>query len=502
MSTESRSAVGRGSGLLTAVVGLIAGIVVTAMVLVDPFHLTNLDERLRGLSTDRGAEDHAEALWTCPMHPTVIESEPGDCPICGMDLVAMETETAEATAGGHRHENPAEIWTCPMHPTVVESEPGACPICGMDLVPMEPEPGGAEPPSPTGAGQGAVVRIDPTVVQNMNVTTEEVRRRDISRRIRTLGSLDYDEDRMVTVTTKYAGYVETVFVNYLGQPVEKGEPLFEVYAPELVQTQQELLSAVRYAERLTGAEPGTTARAESLVDAAKQRLEFWDISDDQIQRLIDRGEIVRTLRVSAPSSGVVMKRMHGLEGMRIQPGMDVIHIAGLGTMWLGVEVYENQLPWIREGSTATITFTYFPGETFTGRVRYVEPEVSETTRTVQLTLEVPNRGRKLRVGMYATVIFEPVEVRDAITVPSQAVLRTGERNVVVVALGDGRFAPRDVILGREGDGYLQVLEGLDEGETIVTSSQFLIDSESNLRQAIRSMAAAKVNGDAAAGHQH
>ena len=331
---------------------------------------------------------------------------------------------------------------------------------------------------PAGAGQGPVVRIDPTVQQNMNVTTEAVQRRDITRRIRTVGSLDYDENQMVTVTTKYAGYVESVFVNYLGQPVRKGEPLFEVYSPELVQTQQELLSAVRYADRLVGARPETERRAESLVDAARQRLEFWDISDDQIAALVERGEIVRTLEVTAPASGVVMKRMHGLEGMRIQPGMDVIHIAGLGTMWLGVEVYENQLPWIREGSTATITFTYFPGETFTGRVRYVEPEVSETTRTVQLTL-------------------------DAITVPSQAVLRTGERNVVVVALGDGRFAPRDVSLGREGDGYVQVLDGLEEGEVIVTSAQFLIDSESNLRAAVRKMSAAEQGDTApAAGHRH
>jgi len=414
---------------------------------------------------------------------------------------------------GHDHpvsnagRSATSLWTCPMHPQVIRHEPGQCPICGMDLVPMESE-AGEEPAASTAATRDATVRIDPTVVQNMNVTTEQVQTRDITRQIRTVGSLDYDEDHMVTVTTKYPGYVEKVFVNYLGQAVTRGEPLFEVYAPELVQTQQELLSAIRYAGRLADAPEDTRRRAESLVQAAEQRLRYWDVSDEQVRALVERGEIVRTLKVLAPASGVVMKRVHGLEGMRIQPGMDVIHIAGLDTLWLDVEVYENQLPWLREGSKATVTFTYLPGERLTGRVRYVEPEVSERTRTVQLTLEVPNPGHRLRVGMYATVVFEPVEVRAAVTVPSQTVLRTGERDVVVVALGGGRFAPREVTLGPEGDGFVQVLEGLQPGETIVTSAQFLIDSESNLREAVRKMAPAEHSegqagaGPEAAGHRH
>ena len=393
----------------------------------------------------------------------------------------------------------ATLWTCPMHPQVIRSEPGKCPICGMNLVPLENPT--QEPGAPSSqADRSDVVRIDPTVVQNMNVTTEKVATRDITRQIRTVGYLDYDQDLMVTVTTKYPGYVERVFVNYLGQPVTKGEPLFEVYSPELVQTQQELLSAIRYAGRMADAPEDTRHRAESLVEAAKQRLSYWDVSDEQLHTLMESGKIARTLEVLAPSSGVVMKRMHGLEGMRIQPGMEVLHIAGLDPLWLSVEVYENQLPWIHEGSTATVTLTYFPGESFRGRVRYVEPEVSEKTRTVQLTLEVPNPRHRLRVGMYATVLFEPVEVRDAVTVPSQAVLRTGERNVVVVALGEGRFAPREVSLGREGDGYVQVLKGLEADDTIVTSAQFLIDSESNLREAVRKMAsAARSEGPSSSG---
>ncbi|HSO21868.1 MAG TPA: efflux RND transporter periplasmic adaptor subunit [Chondromyces sp.] len=469
--------------------------------------LVALEDDATGTTAHHGDEEHAEVLWTCPMHPQILQSEPGQCPICGMDLVALEDD-ATGTAAHQGDEEHAEVlWTCPMHPQILQSEPGQCPICGMDLVPMEGGDEAEDAPSP-GTAQGAVVRIDPTVVQNMNVTTEVVDRRDIRRTIRTVGYLEYDEDRMVTVTTKYPGYVEKVYVNYLGQSVTKGDPLFEVYSPELVQTQQELLSAQRYVRQLAGAPDDARQRAEALLEAAKQRLGYWDVSRRQVESLVESGEIVRTLTVQAPASGLIMKRMHGLEGMRIQPGMEVLHIAGLQTLWLEVEVYENQLPWIREGSRATVTFTYFPGETFTGRVRFVQPELSAKTRTVQLTLEVPNPGGRLRVGMYATVVFEPVMVQDAVTVPSQAVLRTGERNVVVVALGEGRFAPREVVLGPEGEGFVQVTEGLTPGDIIVTSSQFLIDSESNLREAVRKMAAAKgadrgqAEAAEAAGHRH
>ncbi|HSL18633.1 MAG TPA: efflux RND transporter periplasmic adaptor subunit [Methylomirabilota bacterium] len=481
--------------------------VLVGLLLAIPLRFTPVETWVADLigSEPRTSEPDAE-LWTCPMHPDVIRSDPGQCPVCGMDLVPMADDEMAPDAAAIDHDA-AELWTCPMHPGILEPEPGQSPICGMDLVPTRTE--ADEPPTAAaGARQGATVRIDPTVVQNMNVTTETVTRGDIRRSIRTVGSLDYDQDRMVTVTTKFPGFVEKVHVNYLGQPVSAGDPLFEVYSPELVQTQQELLSAMAYAQRLADAPDDARRRAESLVDAARQRLGYWDISAEQIRALEERGEIVRALTVTAPSSGLVMKRMHGLEGMRIQPGMDVIHIAGIDTLWLSVELYADQLPWVGEHTPATITFTYFPGEVFRGRVRYVEPEVSETTRTVRLTLEVPNPGRRLRVGMYATVVFEPVQVADAVTVPSRAVLRTGTRNVVVVALGGGRFAPREVTLGREGEGYIQVLEGIEAGERIVTSAQFLIDSESNLREAIRKMAPAgrtddaDTGGDPAAGHQH
>jgi RND family efflux transporter MFP subunit len=515
----------RGGAVVRAILWALAGALVMLFLVMDPLGVSPVDgwlgiERHADVGHPEG-DGQEDQLWTCGMHPQVLEEAPGQCPICGMNLVPLRQDEGVGDEHGHG------LWTCPMHPEVLEEEPGSCPICGMDLVEVKEDVGNGEreilfyrnPMDPTitspvprkdnmgmdyvpvyadearsAATDGAVVTINPAVQQNMNVITERVTRRDISHRIRTVGYLDYDQEKMVSVTTKYPGFIEKTYVNYIGQPVTKGEPLFEIYAPELVQTEQELLSALRYATSLGAAPEETRRRAEALLEAARQRLAYWDISDEQVRRLEETGEVFRTLQVAAPASGVVMKRMPGLEGMAVRPGMELLHIADLSDLWLTVEIFEDQLPWLDVGSTATITLTYFPGEMFRGRVRYIEPEVSEKTRTIRLTLEVPNRGSRLRVGMYATVVFEPVAAKDAIAVPSQAVLRTGQRNVVIVALGEGRFAPREVRLGPQGEGFVQILDGLADGDEIVTSAQFLIDSESNLREAIQKMIAAKREG--------
>ena len=514
-----------GGAAVRAILWALAGALVMLFLVVDPLGVSPVDGWLgieSSVAIGHGNGDgHGDGLWTCGMHPQVLEEAPGQCPICGMNLVPLRQDDGNGEEHGHG------LWTCPMHPEVLEEESGSCPICGMDLVEVKEEVGNGEreilfyrnPMDPTitspvprkdnmgmdyvpvyadearsAATDGAVVTINPAVQQNMNVITERVTRRDISHRIRTVGYLDYDQEKMVSVTTKFPGFIEKTYVNYIGQPVGRGDPLFEIYAPELVQTEQELLSALRYATSLGAAPEETRQRAEALLEAARLRLSYWDISDEQVRRLEETGEVFRTLQVTAPAGGVVMKRMPGLEGMAVRPGMELLHIADLSDLWLTVEIFEDQLPWLDVGSTAMITMTYFPGETFHGRVRYIEPEVAQKTRTIQLTLEVPNRGSRLRVGMYATVVFEPVAAKDAIAVPSQAVLRTGERNVVIVALGDGRFAPREVRLGPQGEGFLQVLEGLSDGDEIVTSAQFLIDSESNLREAIQKMIAAKREG--------
>jgi Cu(I)/Ag(I) efflux system membrane fusion protein len=442
-------------------------------------------------AADPAGDPGGKQLWTCGMHPQVIEDHPGQCPICKMDLVPLrtsaqadETPASATVAGGGEQRGKILFYRNPMDPTITSPVPRKDEM-GMDYVPVYADEATAA------AAQGATVTIDPVIVQNMNVTMATVERHDVQRRIRTVGYLDYDQEKMVSITTKYSGFVEKVHVDYIGQPVQRGQPLLEIYSPELVQTQQELLSALQYVQRLQKAPEEAQSRAKALLTAARERLAYWDIAPDQVAELERSGRVQRTLALVSPSGGVVMQRMDGLEGLAVRPGMELLHIADLSTLWLSVEVFADQLPWVDRGSEVRATMTYFPGEVFTGRVRYIEPEVSEKTRTVRLTLEIPNRDGRLRAGMYATVEFDPVIVHDALTVSAQAVLRTGERDLVVVALGNGRFAPRQVVLGPGGDGFVQILSGLEAGEQVVTSGQFLIDSESNLRAAIQQMIAEK-----------
>lgn len=487
MTASNRQKAGSGLGrALGPFLWVATSFLVFVLLFFDPVGIHPLDgwlqERL-GLQAaepaQRDSSAESDRLWTCGMHPHVLEEEPGQCPICGMDLVPV-VASGSGTVMGRESEREVLFYRHPMDPAVTSPAPAKDEM-GMDYLPVYADE--------TAAVTGAVVVIDPAVVQNMNVQSTPVTRRDLTREIRTVGYLEYDQERMVTVTTKYSGWVEKVYVNHVGEPVRRGQPLFEIYSPELVQTEQELLSAIQYARKFEGADADALRRAQALVDAARSRLSFWDIAPDQIARLEETGEIFRTLKVVAPSSGLVMKRMAGLEGMALSPGMETYHIADLSSLWLSVEVFEGQLAWIGPGSAADVSFTYFPGEAFRGTVRFIEPELSEKTRTLRVKLEVPNPGRRLRAGMFATVTFEPVAARGVLTVPSLAVLRTGQRDVVVLDEGGGRFSPRNVTLGHQGARYVEVLEGLAEGDRVVTSAQFLIDSEASLQEAIQKMIA-------------
>jgi RND family efflux transporter MFP subunit len=454
---------------LAAVVGAAAGAGFAVLLLANPFHITTLDTLRHGLLGGRGA------------------------------TVAGEEGEAAARPQPGWGEREVLFYRNPMDPTITSPVPMKDSM-GMDYAPVYADAAEAA------SGGGATVTIDPGFVQNINVLTEVVQRGDMEREIRTVGYLEYDQQKMVSVTTKFSGWIEKVYVNYVGEPVRKGQPLFEIYSPELVQTEQELLSALGFAQRMEGATEETHRRANDLVAAARQRLSYWDITGEQVDRLEATGEVVRTLTVAAPARGVVMMRMPGLEGMAVRPGMELFHIADLSSLWLSVEAFEDQIGWLRIGSQAEVSLSYFPGETFRGRVRYIEPQVNEKTRTVPLKVEIPNADGRLRAGMYATVRFHPVVARDAVLVPNLAVLRTGQRNVVVVAEGEGRFTPRDVELGASGDGHVAVLSGLEGGERVVTSAQFLIDSESNLREAIQKLLAGAASGEPApaapAEHRH
>jgi RND family efflux transporter MFP subunit len=483
MNAPTRSENSLGKRLLWALILVGVSFALFYLLFFDPWGMHPVDSWLRDhLDYDAGGAqmrtgEPQRQLWTCPMHPHILENQPGDCPICGMDLVPAAGSQAESSETAARE---VLFYRNPMDPSITSPVPAKDEM-GMDYVPVYADEGTQT------VDDGTAVKIDPAVVQNMNVQTAMVERRDLSQEIRTVGYLEYDQERMVTVTTKYSGWIEKVYINYVGQPVSKGQPLFEIYSPELVQTEQELLSAIEYAAKFDPAGTEAGSRAAALVDSARERLRYWDISADQIADLERTGKVFRTLQVVAPASGLVMKRMAGLEGMKVQPGMEVYHIADLRSLWLSAEIFEHQVAHIDVGSAAEIELSYFPGEVFRGTVRFIEPEFAEATRTLRMKIEVPNPDGRLRVGMFGTVRFHPVSAPDALVVPTQAVLRTGQRNVVIVDLGAGNFAAREVLTGQEGGGFVEILEGLTEHDRIVTSSQFLIDSESNLQAAVRKM---------------
>jgi Cu(I)/Ag(I) efflux system membrane fusion protein/cobalt-zinc-cadmium efflux system membrane fusion protein len=320
-----------------------------------------------------------------------------------------------------------------------------------------------------------------------------VQRTDIPFTIRTVGTLTYDNNQIAWVNTKYEGWIETVYVNYVGEPVEKGQKLFEIYSPKLVTTQKEYLHALDYAEKMAGSDyPEIERRANSLVTSSRERLSYWDISEEQIRALETTRELKRTLAVVAPVAGVVVEKMdQALGGMFVKSGMNLYKIADLSSIWLEATVYEHQVPWLRVGTLARIELPYEPGTTLTGRIRYLYPFFDEKTRTMKVSVELPNPGGRLRADMYANVTFDVPSAKNVLAAPEEAVIHSGTRNVIVLDRGNGTFDATEVKLGVNGGGLWEVLEGLEDGDRIVVSAQFLIDSESTLKEAIRKLVAAE-----------
>ena len=371
-------------------------------------------------------------------------------------------------------------WRAPMNPTFTADRPGVSPM-GMDLVPVYADGAGELPPG--------TVRIDPGFVQSVGVRKEPVARRTIAQTIRTVGTLAHNDRQIAWVNTKYDGWIENVAVNYLGETVEAGQVLFDIYSPQLVTTQMEYLQAVDYAARLeTSAYPAIAERARSLVASARARLGYWDITDEQIATLEGERTPRRTLSVLSPVTGVVVEKMdRALDGMYVEAGMNLYKMADLTTIWVDVEVFEHQVEAMRVGQRAQVELPYLPGRPYTGFVRYLYPHFDERTRTMTVSIELENPDLTLRAGMYANVTFDVPVARNALALPEEAVIRGGTRDLVVLERSTGTFQVAAVTLGRQGGGVWEVLDGVEEGDTVVVSAQFLIDSESNLTQAIRGL---------------
>ena len=421
-----------------------------------------------------GAALPAAVLWN-PLHWDWAQRLTGRSAASAM---VMPEETAPAGPSKNPANRKVKYWRAPMDPSYISDKPGKSPM-GMDLIPVYEDEATAE----------SGIRVSQSFLQNFGVRTAKAESGSIPIQIRTVGILTYNDKNVASVNTKFEGWIEHANVNYVGEPVQKGQVLFEIYSPQLVTTQQEYVDGLKYVEKLrSGGTSDAISRAQSLLQASRERLQYWDITTDQIDALQASGKITRTLKILSPVSGVVVSKMdQALEGMKLTPGMNVYKIADLSTVWAQVEIYEYQLQYVQPGRMARITLDAFPGRAWSGRILYLDPSIDQQTRTLKAFVEIANPDQRLRPQMYANVEINIPAASGAVKVPAEAVLHTGERSVVIVDNGNGTFSPREVQVGTIGDGYQEIRQGLKSGEVVVTSSQFLIDSESNLREAITKM---------------
>jgi len=336
---------------------------------------------------------------------------------------------------------------------------------------------GAEEEAPT-------VEIPLDKQKMIGVKTVEVMEHQLKKVIRTVGRIEYDERRLSTVNMKFEGWIEKLHADYSGKYVKKGTPLAEIYSPELLATQQEFINALKWAGQNSREENGSLKGmlnndARSLVEAARQRLKLWDISDEQIRKIEESGKPVRTMTLYSPVSGYVVQKM-AFQGMRAMSGEKLFDIADLGTVWIVAEVYENELALVKQGQRAVISLSYFPGREMNAVIDYVYPVLSAETRTAKVRFTVPNPGMQLKPQMFTNVEVT-IPVGKKLAIPAEAVLDTGMRQVVYVDKGDGYFEPREVKTGVKVEGMLEILVGLKQGEKVASSAIFLIDSEAQLK---------------------
>lgn len=331
------------------------------------------------------------------------------------------------------------------------------------------------------------VQISPERQQLIGVKIGTVELRPLEKMIRTVGRVDYDEKRLVTISPKIGGWIEELYVDFTGRYVQQGEPLLTIYSPELVSTQEEYLLALRAKKDLIKSPfPEVAGSGSSLAESARRRLKLWDISDDQIKTLEESGQPRKTLTLYSPFSGIVLEKV-AYKGMNVMPGMALYKLADLSVVWLLADIYEYELPFIHLGQQAAIQLSYLPSELFTGKVVYIYPYLDANTRTAKVRFEFPNPHGKLKPEMYAHVEIK-VHLGRKLAVPEGAIIDTGLRQIAIIDKGSGYFEPREVKVGAKVDDHYEVIKGLKAGERVVTSANFLIDSESKLKEAVGGMA--------------
>lgn len=401
----------------------------------------------------------------------------------------MDIPETLAQSGHEGHGTAAPSKTVPAEkgPAQKESQKPEDPFAGMTMESLQKEG------KMTEVGPGAV-QLSPERQQMIGIKFGTVEMKHLEKVIRTTGRVDYDEKRLATISPKIGGWVEELFVDFTGAYVKKGAPLLTLYSPELVSTQEEYLVALKAREEFRKSPFHEVASGgDALVESAKRRLKLWDISDDQIRKLEETGKVSKTLTLYSPYEGFLLEKM-AYKGMSVMPGVALFRLADLSVVWIYADIYESELPQIRLGQKASFRLPYLPAENFTGKVIYIYPSLDPKSRTAKVRLEFPNRKGALKPEMYADVEIK-IDMGRKLAVPESAIIDTGLRQVAIIDRGSGYFEPRDVKLGVKVEDYYEVIEGLKPGERVVTSANFLIDSESKFKEALG-------GGGGHAGHAH
>ena len=399
------------------------------------------------------AEKHLDPTYVCPMHSQIVRKQPGTCPICGMDLVEVKQQT--------KKEKKILYWVAPMDANYRRDEPGKSPM-GMDLVPVYDD-----------GGDGVEVKISAAVVNNMGVRTNKVERGPLWRRIETVASVDYDESRLSHIHLRTEGWIEKLAVRSEGERVKKGDRLFNVYSPKLVNAMEEYLQALN-------------SNSRRLVSASKDRLISLGISKKQIRNLEKTKKVPQTVAIYAQQDGVVAA-LKVREGMFVKPASEIMRLADLSSVWILAEVFENQVAWVELGQDAEVSLSYLPGKQWKGKVEYIYPSLDPKTRTLKVRLQFDNPNEELKPNMYAHVKIYGGVKQNILTIPREALIRTGQEQRVIVDLGEGRFAQQKVTAGMESGDWVEIIKGLKENDVVVVSGQFLIDSEASLKASLMRM---------------
>ena len=439
-------------------------------------------ERMTSMVTAK--TEKSPLFYRNPMNPEITSPVPAKDEM-GMDYIPVYADDARPA----KTEKRPLFYRNPMNPEITSPVPAKDEM-GMDYIPVY-----ADKAANTNEAAGTV-RIDPVTEQNIGVRTTTAKVQTLSREIRTVGRVDYNEERITRLHPKTEGWIEKLFIDKTGEQVRKDTILLSIYSPQLVSSQQEYLLALNNLKVFKDSPYEDIRRgAEEMVQTSRERLELLDVPEHQIRELEKSRKLMKDLHIHSPFAGIVLN-IGAREGQYVTPQTELFMLADLSKVWVLADIYEDEIPWVHVGDEVEIQLTGIPGRTFTGKLTYIYPYAEARTRTVKVRLEFDNKELLLKPEMYANVMIQAQSQVDAVVIPSEAVVRSGMRDQVFVVRGQGTFEPREVKLGVSSEGMVQVLDGVSAGEEVVTSSQFLIDSESKLREAT-----AKMLENAAAGQE-